>query len=64
MRAWYASLAEWQRWCLSVLCIPLIPVVGILAMPTIPFFLLIGTARDGLDRIFNAPEPPCGKGRS
>ena len=64
MRAWYASLAEWQRWCLAVLCIPLIPIVWILAIIATPVFLLAGTARDGLDRVFGAEPPTCGKGRS
>ena len=65
MRDWYASLAEWQRWFLSVLCIPLIPVVAILAIAAIPVFLIVGTARDGLDRVFGAsPGTSVRKGRS
>ena len=64
MGAWYASLAEWQRWCMAVLCIPLIPIVAILVMVGLPVWLLAATARDGLDSVFGVAKPLPRKGRS
>ena len=64
MRAWYASLTERQRFWLAVVCSPLLPVAGALALAAFPFILIFSISADALDDILGESKPRGGKGRS